>query len=459
MAPPKSMAECPLYFYKFRYLGKHLIARHSIRNLEERKILINLGSRRVNIRGLTCPIPGCGYARSRLDTHLSQTGHPEMEVGELVKVVEQVKRDLTVKLLRELRATNPVPPLLSSLDLDPEQEEMREAGPSCSPPATCSNCHALQAEVIELQKKLRIQLKTLSKKKKRIAYLQQQYFLRAGSLPFARSRSCCRMFTIPQQDLPAGQDPPLQVLGHWQEAYLDMARTLAEGGQGGDDHRSVCGELHGVHHIFPRNTPAHLPGVEAHSGRRPQGALCDGLWAGETGGCAPNTGEARQAQAPVPKCHLRVCRTRCREVIPRLLDQLEEDSSGDVMRRFFGLLSLYICSVYGHRTGVLQNMTVLEVAEARSAKDEELDEGFLINVKEHKTNRAFGSAQVFLTPEEFRWIERWLTVRAGLDPATDLLIFADGDKPFKNLLSSVQDAWSELGLPGAPTNVHSYLRK
>ncbi|XP_014848117.1 PREDICTED: uncharacterized protein LOC106921144 [Poecilia mexicana] len=82
----------------------------------------------------------------------------------------------------------------------------------------------------------------------------------------------------------------------------------------------------------------------------------------------------------VPKRHLRACRARCREKIPCVLNQLEEDSSGDLMRRFYVLLSLYISCVYGHRTGVLQNMTVLEVAETRSSRDEERDEGFLINV-------------------------------------------------------------------------------
>ncbi|XP_017166256.1 uncharacterized protein LOC103482096 [Poecilia reticulata] len=122
------------------------------------------------------------------------------------------------------------------------------------------------------------------------------------------------------------------------------------------------------------------------------------------------------------------------------------------MRKFYALLSLYISCVYGHRTGVLQNMTVQEVAEARSARDEELDEGFLINkVKDHKTNRAFGSAQVFLTPEEFGWVERWIAVRAGLQPITDLLMFSEGNRRVKNLLLPMQKTWAHLGLPGTPT--------
>ncbi|XP_016519385.1 uncharacterized protein LOC107833789 isoform X2 [Poecilia formosa] len=72
-------------------------------------------------------------------------------------------------------------------------------------------------------------------------------------------------------------------------------------------------------------------------------------------------------------------------------------------------------------------------------------------MKDHKTNRAFGSAKVYLTPEEFGWLERWLDIHTGLEPEMDLVIFTDGNRRFNKLLLPIQKAWSDLGLPGAPT--------
>ncbi|KAM4570530.1 uncharacterized protein V3H82_010328 [Fundulus diaphanus] len=72
----------------------------------------------------------------------------------------------------------------------------------------------------------------------------------------------------------------------------------------------------------------------------------------------------------ISKDQLHLCKVLARRRIPELLDQLSEDPNPEDRRRFFGHLSVYLASLYGHRTGVLKNMTVAEVDEAqREAKD------------------------------------------------------------------------------------------
>ncbi|GLD72757.1 uncharacterized protein AKAME5_002408200, partial [Lates japonicus] len=63
--------------------------------------------------------------------------------------------------------------------------------------------------------------------------------------------------------------------------------------------------------------------------------------------------------------------------------------------------------LYSHRPGVYTNLTDQEFEEARASGG-----GFLLHVKEHKTNKTFGEAQIFLTPEEFSWVERWVAIKA-----------------------------------------------
>uniref|UniRef100_A0A1A8QRW1 Serine/arginine repetitive matrix 1 n=3 Tax=Nothobranchius rachovii TaxID=451742 RepID=A0A1A8QRW1_9TELE len=148
---------------------------------------------------------------------------------------------------------------------------------------------------------------------------------------------------------------------------------------------------------------------------------------------------------------LNLCRQRCRDTIPQLLERLETQPTDNKGRyRFFGYLAAFIASIYGHRTGVIANMTVTEVMNARKNAKED-SPGFVINIAEHKTNRFFGYAQVFLHPVEFSWMERRLAVRRQLKPEGDLFFFGATAQPNKNLVRYMQAAWEEMGLSGKPT--------
>lgn len=72
-------------------------------------------------------------------------------------------------------------------------------------------------------------------------------------------------------------------------------------------------------------------------------------------------------------------------------------------------------------------------------------------MENHKTNRSFGVAQLYLKSDEFQWLTRWIAVRAGLGPSCDLVFFTPGDGPVKKLVHSAQRAWKEMGLAGRPT--------
>ncbi|XP_035986789.1 uncharacterized protein LOC110367608 [Fundulus heteroclitus] len=74
-----------------------------------------------------------------------------------------------------------------------------------------------------------------------------------------------------------------------------------------------------------------------------------------------------------------------------------------------------------------------------------------LQVKEHKTNRAFGPAQVYLTVEEFGWLEQWLQIRETLQPSTDLVFFNENYQKIQNLQQHLQSAWAEMGFSGSPT--------
>ncbi|KAF7214730.1 transcript variant X2 [Nothobranchius furzeri] len=146
--------------------------------------------------------------------------------------------------------------------------------------------------------------------------------------------------------------------------------------------------------------------------------------------------EAKQMRV-ISVADLNLCQQRCREAIPQLLERLEKEPTDHKVRyRFFGFLAAFISSIYGHRTGVISNMTVKEVTNARK-KAKEDSPGFVINV--------------FLKPDEFAWMERWLAVRQKLKPEGDLVFFGATAQPNKNLVHFLQTAWEEMGLSGKPT--------
>ncbi|XP_043955245.1 coiled-coil domain-containing protein 69-like [Gambusia affinis] len=120
MTPPKNPHSCPLCGNTFSFLGSHLVNFHKIKNIKEKQLLLSLASGRICIRKMSCPVEACNYAQSRLDKHL-QCAHPELSREDVKDMTETLKRQAGINGLRALRATNPTPPLVSSLDVEPQE--------------------------------------------------------------------------------------------------------------------------------------------------------------------------------------------------------------------------------------------------------------------------------------------------------------------------------------------------
>lgn len=155
MTPPKEINCCPICKKPLAAMTQHLRSIHEIKNKEERSILLNLASGRINIRKENCPIVGCRYGGSRCDNHLLHS-HPELTEGERKLQVEILKERVALEKLWELRATNPQPPMSSTLDLGEEAEEVEDLGPLESPPTTygCQSCNSLYQRMRSREKQL-----------------------------------------------------------------------------------------------------------------------------------------------------------------------------------------------------------------------------------------------------------------------------------------------------------------
>lgn len=122
MVMPKDKNCCPVCGIVLASMTNHLRNTHRVVNLHERRLLLNLAARRVNVKEAACPVQGCTYLSIRLDHHAKER-HPEVSQAQLERLLDTVRREKTISLLAALRATNPTPPMVSSLDLEGEEEE------------------------------------------------------------------------------------------------------------------------------------------------------------------------------------------------------------------------------------------------------------------------------------------------------------------------------------------------
>ncbi|XP_057184636.1 uncharacterized protein LOC130551100 [Triplophysa rosa] len=150
----------------------------------------------------------------------------------------------------------------------------------------------------------------------------------------------------------------------------------------------------------------------------------------------------------ISKALLEKCREEAKRNIPKILDELGQDKAQKMQFRLYGYVTAFLASIYGHRCGVFQNMTIDEVRNAVKTSST-----YLIHVNMHKTNQAFGPAQIALSTEEYKWFERFLGMKDKLvgGTAAKYIFFTSTPNPCKNLNNYFQAAWAEMGLPRSPT--------
>ncbi|XP_051553439.1 uncharacterized protein LOC127440720 isoform X3 [Myxocyprinus asiaticus] len=151
------------------------------------------------------------------------------------------------------------------------------------------------------------------------------------------------------------------------------------------------------------------------------------------------------------KVTLSKCRSLAKQAIPKILALLESDPTPKLQWKFYGHFVAFLASIYGHRGGVYQNMTIKEVKGARKSTSEK---AYLINIISHKTNQGlFGPVQIALSEEEYEWTRHFLRIKDMLPGGTDatFFFFTSRPNPCKNLNNYLQEAWKSMGLPGCPT--------
>lgn len=116
MTLPKMCSVCPICQRVYPAMSNHLKHYHAVVNVKERRILLNLATNRVFVRDMSCPLLGCSYKSSWLDRHLKE-GHPEIGAEEAEAHMNAIRRATTISLLATLRASDPTPPMSSTLDI------------------------------------------------------------------------------------------------------------------------------------------------------------------------------------------------------------------------------------------------------------------------------------------------------------------------------------------------------
>ncbi|KAK2808702.1 hypothetical protein Q5P01_000621, partial [Channa striata] len=362
MTLPKGSCLCPICQKCYVAMSKHLSRSHGVVNEEERKILLNLATKRVNIRKEPCPVPGCVYVSSRLDRHIMS--HTECTEHQREVYLDDVRRKKSIALLAALRSTAPTPPVASTLDL--AEEEGDAVVSDSEENLLCDNVQCLQR--LEAWKKKAKSLEDKVESLERELLQVRQKTQRQGKKIRRLSKGVGKV-----------------------TSYLKTYEKF---------HAGSC------------PTPKHRENAFS-------------------------------------KESLQKCQVLAKRKIPELLENLKVDFTVSDRNLFYGYITAFLSSIYGHRTGVYGNMTVDEVEGA--SREGNPPTGYVIHIKEHKTSKDFGAAQIFLHPDEYEWFQTWLEIRQTCFPTGKNVFFTPGRGPPKNLVKYMQAAWADMGLPGKPT--------
>lgn len=143
-----------------------------------------------------------------------------------------------------------------------------------------------------------------------------------------------------------------------------------------------------------------------------------------------------------------------------LSDQLKAEHTTQVWYHFYGYFSASIACIYGHHPGLLVNMKVDGILAAKDRQSRVIhwichlckhkglgpcaviicvlfemssDRVCVLQVSEHKTNRDFGAAQIYLEKNEFQRLEDWPELPTARNPQNSLVFFhgwqRNGQKP------------------------------
>ncbi|XP_058474053.1 cyclin-dependent kinase 11A [Solea solea] len=116
MTKPKVPLECPICGKVLVFVSRHLRVTHKILNEKERAILNNMATGRTVVPPGPCPMLMCLPYILHIEKHIRT--HLDMGVAWQDGAIRALKRSTALRLLADLRASNPSPPMVSRLDLD-----------------------------------------------------------------------------------------------------------------------------------------------------------------------------------------------------------------------------------------------------------------------------------------------------------------------------------------------------
>ncbi|XP_038550742.1 uncharacterized protein LOC119884412 [Micropterus salmoides] len=139
--------------------------------------------------------------------------------------------------------------------------------------------------------------------------------------------------------------------------------------------------------------------------------------------------------------------TAARENIPKLFEQLE--SSGNQKNehsKLMGYIMGYLCTLTGHRSVVLTNMTKENVVNFVCWNH---GKRFQVLIDDQKTMQSFGQAAFNLNEEEFRWLENLVNSKCCPQGQTsDYVFHTTFGKKIAKAENFLHLAWADCGMKG-----------
>lgn len=153
MTKPKTSGKCPICGKVLQVLAKHLRQKRNVKNTTERTILNGLATGRTTVPPGPCPLPNCSPHLLNVEKHIM--AHKDLSRRRLERERRKLKMQAAIALLAELRATNPVPEMVSTLDVDDSGEGSSTSNPNpCQNPSCVQRVQKLTAEIQQLKEQV-----------------------------------------------------------------------------------------------------------------------------------------------------------------------------------------------------------------------------------------------------------------------------------------------------------------
>ncbi|KAK7883911.1 hypothetical protein WMY93_027034 [Mugilogobius chulae] len=128
MTKPKAGHHCPICHKYLNNVSQHIRDFHKVKLPQERKILNDMANGNTQIPAGICPARGCSVRVTHLRQHILR--HTDISQATKDHLIFIERKRAALKMLADLRASNPQPEMVSRLDLQQENPDPCQ-NPSC----------------------------------------------------------------------------------------------------------------------------------------------------------------------------------------------------------------------------------------------------------------------------------------------------------------------------------------